>query len=245
MESKSTVLEHLGELRKRIIISAAAVIIATIASVPFAQPIFAFLKAPASGVIDRLAFFSPEEAFLVYMRVSFSAGFLFSFPVIVHQIWAFAVPAIGDDFKRYAFYFIIFVSASFLAGCLFSYYILLPNALKFLLSIGAEDLVPVISAARYISFVTGMVLACGLVFQMPVLSFFLTRVGIINARILRKNFKYALVVITIVAAVITPTVDIFNMTAMALPMVLLYEVSVWVAWAAEFIGKKRIVYGRA
>ncbi len=232
MDKEFTITQHLDELRKRIIISLIAIILATLASIPLSSAMLKFLKYPAAGLIDRLVFFGPEEAFLIYIRISFISGLIISFPVIMFQLWSFISPAIGERAKRSAFGFVFFSSLVFLIGCAFSYLVLLPAALKFLLSVGTGELEPVISATRYISFVCGLVLACGLVFEMPVLSFFLTKAGVINAGTLRKKFKYAIVIIAITAAAITPTADAFNMTVLALPMLLLYEVSIWVSYVS-------------
>jgi len=243
MERRFTVAEHLDEMRYRVIVSLIALGIATVASIPFAPYILAMLKSPAAGVINKLAFFGPEEAFMIYMRVSFVAGIFISFPIIAYQIWAFVAPAIGGNFKKYIIYFLFSTSFVFATGCLFAYFMLIPNALKFLLNIGQGELEPVISATRYISFTTFLIIACGLVFQMPILAFFLTKVGLMNAKVLRKNFKYALIIIFVLAAVITPTGDAFNMLALALPMLFLYEVSIWVSWAAGF-SRKEYGYGK-
>jgi sec-independent protein translocase protein TatC len=232
-----TVTEHLDELRKRVIISLIALMLAAIAVVPFAPVILKYLKQPSGGAIERLVYFGPEEAFLIYMRLSISAGLILALPVILFQIWAFLSPAINKRFKRYSPVFVLFSFLAFLAGCLFAYFILLPTALKFLLNIGKADLEPVISATRYISFVTGLILACGIVFEMPVASFFLTRIGIINAGMLRRKFLYAVIIILIAAAVLTPTGDAFNMLMLALPMVVLYEASIWVSF---FFGNKEV-----
>jgi sec-independent protein translocase protein TatC len=210
--------------------------IATMLSVPFAGQILKILKLPAAGAIEKLAFFGPEEAFGIYMRVSFLAGFAVAFPVLLYEFWAFLAPAVEDRFKGYARRFVIFSSAAFAAGALFAYFILLPAALKFLLSLGSKELEPVISAARYVSFITGMILCCGLVFQLPVVSYLLARMGLIDARFLKAKFKYAIVIAFVLAAVITPTTDVFNMLMLALPMLFLYWVSIWVA---VFAGKRR------
>jgi sec-independent protein translocase protein TatC len=233
MDGEFTVIEHLNELRKRILFSLIALIFATAVSVPFSPEILKFLKHPSGGAIDRLVFFGPEEAFLIYMRISMTAGLVIAFPVLLFQLWRFLAPAIGEKFKRYAFFFIFFSSLVFLLGCAFAYFILLPAALKFLLSIGKGELEPLISAARYIGFTTGLILACGVVFEMPVVSFFLTRIKVINARMLRRKYLYAVVIIMIAAAVITPTGDAFNMMLLALPMLFLYEVSIWVSFFSE------------
>lgn len=230
MEKQFTVTQHFEELRKRIILSLAVVILATIASIPLSSNILQLLKKPSANLIERLVYFGPEEAFLVYMRISFAAGLVLSFPVLIFQLWAFVSPAIERNIKRSAIFFVLFSTIAFMAGCAFSYFILVPTALNFFLNLGNGDLEPVISASRYISFVIGLMLACGLVFEMPILSFFLTKIGVISAGMLRRHFKYALIAIVVAAAVITPTGDIFNMTILALPMIALYEVSIWVSF---------------
>ncbi len=243
MERNLSVLEHLKELRGRIIASLVALGLATLISLPFSQHILKALKYPAGDAIGKLAFFSPEEAFMIYMKVAFTAGLMISCPVIAYQIWAFISPAVSDDLKKNASYFIVFVSAAFASGCLFAYFILLPSALRFLLSLGNADLVAVISAMKYISFVTTIIIICGAIFEMPVLSYLLTRLGIVNAAEMRKRMGYAIVIIAAISAVITPTGDAFNMMLLALPMVILYEFSIWVSWTAGLLKKKKGIYG--
>lgn len=238
MVREFTITEHLEELRGRVLLSLAVIIVFTIASFPASSHILKFLKHPAAGFIDTLVYFSPEEAFLLYMRISFTTGFLLSFPVIMFQAWSFIAPAIDDTFRRRTIFFVGSSSLVFIIGCAFAYQILLPAALQFLLSMGQGELKPVISATRYISFVTGFMLACGMVFEMPVLSYFLTKIGLINPRMLRSKFKYASIIIVIAAAVITPTGDAFNMVMLALPMFVLYEISIWVS---AFSSKKEAV----
>jgi len=233
MDNELTLVGHLNELRRRIIICLVSLGIGTIFSLPFASLGLRILKLPASGVIEKLVFFSPEEGFLIYMRIALLSGFIFSMPVILYQVWAFILPAIEERRRRYTVLFIFFCSSSFIIGCLFAYFILIPPALKFLLSFAKNDLEPVISAQKYISFVISLILGCGLVFQMPVLSFLLTKLGILDVRSLRKKYKYAIVIIFIVAAVITPTPDAFNMFMLALPMLFLYELSIWISFFAR------------
>lgn len=232
-----TVTGHLDELRRRVIVVLAVLAGATALCLPFSQSILGALKAPAHGALTSLVYFSPEEAFMVYMRVSIIAGLVISFPVIAYQAWVFVSPAIGDSFRRYTAYFVISSAASFGAGCAFGYFALLPAALSFLLNIGRAELTPMISATRYISFATGCIVACGIVFELPVAAFYLARAGIISAGLLRKKFKYAFIVILIVAAVITPTPDAFNMLLIAVPMLVLYELSIWVAFLAARKGR--------
>ncbi len=184
---------------------------------------------PAYGMIGKLAVFSPQEAFLIYMRISFLCGFIIALPVMLYQVWLFIAPALEDKFKKGAASFIFFCFLAFVVGCVFAYFVLIPPALKFLLSFAKGELVPVISASQYISFMITLIFGCGLVFEMPVLSFILARLRVLKASFLRSKYKYAVALIFIAAAVITPTTDIFNMTLLALPMLLLYEISIWVA----------------
>lgn len=233
MDAPLTWTEHLEELRRRIIVSLITLGIASVTSLPFASKFLELLKLPAEGTIEKLAFFSPQEAFLIYMRIAFLLGFVVSMPVILYQVWTFISPAIEKRTKKRTTYFIIFCFTAFITGGFFGYFILIPPALKFLLSFAKGQLEPVISAGKYISFVVSLILACGLVFQMPVLSFILTKLGIINPQILRRKYKYAIVIIFIVAAIITPTADAFNMLILAFPMLFLYEVSVWISWLVQ------------
>ena len=170
---------------------------------------------------------------MIYMRISLLCAFIFSMPVILYELWRFCAPAMDQRIRKHSSSFIIACFFSFVCGALFAYFLLLPPALKFLIGFAKDDLQPVISAGKYISFVTGIIFASGLVFQMPVLSFLLTKLGIINHRTLRKKYKYAIVIIVIVSAVITPTPDAFNMTFLALPMLALYELSIWVSYFSE------------
>lgn len=233
MDKKLTLLEHLDELRKRALICIIALLITSIASLPFASPILKILKLPAVGFIERLVFFSPQEAFLIYLRIAFLCGWVISLPLILYQVWKFISPAIEERLRKNIAYFVLFCSLSFILGILFAYFILIPPALRFLLSFAREDLEPVISAAKYISFLTALLFGCGLVFQMPVLSFLLAKIGIINATFLRRKYKYAIPIIFLLAAIITPTTDIINMLILALPMLFLYEISIWICFLAR------------
>ena len=229
MDKELTLIGHLEELRRRIIISSIAVIAISVLAFPLAYKALEILKAPSAGMIEKLAFFTPAEAFLVHIKVAFFIGLVFSMPVILYQVWLFISPAIGDKMRRMGAMFLFSSLGAFASGAAFGYFILLPAALKFLLSFSAESLAPVISVSGYISFVLGLILGSGLVFEMPVLSYLLTKIGVINHRYLRRIWKYAVVAIFIAAAIVTPTPDVFNMTIMAIPMLVLYEISIWVS----------------
>lgn len=232
MDCKLTLIEHLSELRRRIIISLIFLGLASAISFSFVSPLLSLLKMPAAGVIEKLVFFSPQEALMIYMRIAFLSGLVISMPVILYQLWIFVRPATEDQIKMHVTCFTLFSSLAFLAGCAFAYFVIIPAALKFLLSFADQELVPLISAGKYISFVTGLIVGTGIVFQMPVLSFILTKFRVINATFLRKKYRYAIVGIFIVAAAITPTPDAFNMLILAGPMLFLYEISIWLSFFA-------------
>lgn len=229
MDNPLTLTEHLNEIRKRLIISLISLLVSSTLTFSFSAQLLAILKFPAIGVIEKLAFFSPQEPFSIYMRLAFFSGFVISLPIILYQAWIFISPAIEAKFKKYIVYFVVSSFTAFITGGVFAYFVLIPQALKFLLSFAKDGLEPVISAEKYISFVIGLILGCGLVFQMPILSFILSKFGMINSRFLRGKYKYAVVVIFIAAAIITPTPDAFNMFLFAVPMLFLYEVSIWVS----------------
>lgn len=233
MDKELSFVEHLDELRLRIIISLAVLAVSSCMAFLYASEIIVILKSPASGVIDRLVFFNPADAFMVYIKVSLFAGLVVSMPVIFYQLWGFVSPAIDERIRKNGLLFLAATAGMFTAGGSFGYFVLLPAAFKFLLSFARDGLEPLISVSSYISFVIGFVLACGAVFEMPVLSYLLSRMGIINHLIMRRAWKYALIFIFIAAAIITPTPDIFNMTMLAIPMLLLYEVSIWVSWLVK------------
>ena len=229
MDKELTFVGHLEELRRRIIISLILVVSMAVCAFPFASMILSILRAPSSSAIDKLVFFNPQEALLIYIKIAFFTGLAVSMPVVLYQLWAFISPAIEVKTKRHGLLFLFFSVGAFILGSSFGFFVLVPAAIKFLLSFSGGNLEPVISASSYISFVLGLTFGCGLVFEMPILSFLLSKMGIIDHRFLRKSWKYALVAIFIVAAVVTPTPDVFNMTILAIPMLVLYEVSIWVS----------------
>jgi len=199
------------------------------ASFNYSSAIFQVLKRPLSGLVDKLVFFSPVGALSVYLDIAFMAGLILSMPFILYQVWKFVEPAAGPKLKINAFVFVGAALSAFISGALFSHFILIPPALKFLFTFAGADLQPMISAEKYVSFIVWTVLGAGLVFEMPVLSYVLSRIGALDHRFLREKYRYAILGILVVAAIITPTSDIFNMLLFAAPMLLLYELSIWVS----------------
>lgn len=233
MDQSLPLPSHLDELRRRLISSLVFFVCAFAASFNYSALLFNLIKRPLAGAVDKLVFFSPTEALAVFLNLSFTAALIISMPFVLYQVWKFIEPAAGPGLKTNVFVFVGGVMTAFSLGVLFSYFVLIPPALKFLLGFGGADLQPVISAQNYISFITWTVLGTGLVFEMPVLSYVLTKLGIIDHRFLRSKYRFAIIAILVAAAVLTPTSDIFNMLLFAAPMFVLYELSIWISWFAD------------
>jgi sec-independent protein translocase protein TatC len=231
--SRMTIIEHLEELRRRIIISLVFFVAAVIFSFVFVNKISAIIRLPAIGIVENFIFTSPTEVFTSYVRISLLSGFVVSLPFILYQLGAFLKPAIPADKRNYIFLWLTMSFLLSMAGIMFSYFLALPFALKFLVSFAAGAAVPMISIGRYFSFAVAFLLIGAAVFQIPVIMGILTSIGILNAQFFSKNRKYAIVVISIISAVITPTQDIFNMLVFALPMWLLYEIGIFISWIIE------------
>lgn len=175
------------------------------------------------------------EAFTLFVTVSLYAAIALSVPLLLWQIWGFISPALYKHERSYVTPFILLSTISFVIGAAFAYYVLFPPAITYLLSLAA-DFRPLLRASDYFDFITLIMLAMGIIFQMPAVTYVLSRIGIVSASFLWKNWKFALVIILIAAAVISPTGDVPNLMLFATPMVLLYVISIFVAW---FFGKKR------
>lgn len=184
---------------------------------------------------ERMTITTAMESFTLYMTVSLYAAIAVSMPFLLWQIWGFISPALYKHERSYVTPFIALSSISFLIGAAFAYYVLVPPALTYLLGL-ADDFRLMLRATDYFDFITIFILAMGIIFQMPAITYVLARIGIVNARLLVKFWKVAIIVILIVAAVASPTPDVINMMLFAMPMIFLYLVSILVAW---FFGKKR------
>jgi sec-independent protein translocase protein TatC len=215
-------LDHLEELRRRLIKSIASILIFSIVIYAFAEKIINYLVTPVGTVY----FTSPTEAFSVRIKLSLILGLIASVPVIFYQIWQFVVPGLSKKETKYVVPVVLISTVFFLGGAAFCYFLVLPLGIKFLLGYQTERLLPLIKIGDYISFISWMVLAFGLVFQLPIVTFFLGKLGVVTPRSLSKARKYAVVVILIVAAVLTPTPDVFSQLMLAVPLYILYEVSI-------------------
>jgi sec-independent protein translocase protein TatC len=176
----------------------------------------------------RLVFIAPTEAFFVNLKVAFYAGLILSVPLLLFQVWKFVAPGLYEQERRYSFPFLIVSTILFLLGAAFAYMVVLPIALHFLIAQGGELWQPNITLSNYLSFCMRLILAAGLIFEFPVLVYFLAKVGVVTPEFLVQNRKYALLAAFIVSAILTPP-DVFSQVLLAVPLFLLFEVSIFVA----------------
>ena len=215
-------LAHLEELRWRIIKSLISILVFSVMAYVFSDKILDFL----TKSVDNIYFTAPTEAFAVRIKISLIAGLILSFPVVFYQLWQFVVPGLMDKEVKMVIPAVIFATFFFVGGAVFCFYLVLPVGIKFLLSFETDKLKPWLSVKDYISFVSWMILAFGMVFQLPIVSYFLGKVGIITHKTLSKGRKYAIVIILILAAALTPSPDVFSQLLLAVPLYFLYEVSI-------------------
>jgi sec-independent protein translocase protein TatC len=237
--NRRPITAHLEELRKRILIGLAAIVFGGIASFPFAGRIIEWLRWPARESLPRLAFFTPQEGFLAYCRVAIMAGVALAMPIVLYQVWAFIRPGLHERERRFGLAFVGWGTLLFLLGVVLAYRILLPGALRFLLGFGGDALVPIISIREYLDFVTIVLLGVGLLFELPLAVFLLARLGMVTPQLLLSNWRFIVLGMTVLAAVMTPTPDAFNMVLMMVPMIFLYGISIVVAGLAV-LKKKRM-----
>ncbi len=225
-------LDHLEELRKRLLISIIAVAVGFMACWAFAETIFGYLQAPLTQFLppgDKLAFTRLTAPFFLYMKVAFFAGIFVAAPVILLQLWLFIAPGLYKKERRLAAPFIIFGSVFFIVGGYFGYRYLLPATCSFFVETG-KQFKQMVTVDDYFGFASVIILATGLIFETPILIFFLARLGIVTPAFLMQKFKYAIVLAFVISAVITPTPDMVTQAALAVPMILLYLLGVGVAY---------------
>ena len=229
---KMSFLEHLEELRKRLIVSLIAVGVAFLACWNYADRIFEYLQIPLTQVLpkgDKLVYTRLTEPFMLYMKVAFYAGLFVAAPIIVLQIWLFISPGLYSRERRYAAPFIIMASVFFIGGGYFGWRVLLPATCGFFVKTG-EHFQQMLKADDFFSFASTIILASGLVFETPILIFFLARLGIVTPAFLIQKSRYAIVLSFIISAIVTPTPDWVTCTALALPMIGLYYLGVLIAF---------------
>ena len=231
-------LEHLEELRSRIIKIIIGIFVAICVSFTFTDPLWNFVVKPAkaaltaNGFPDKLAQITPMEAFnVVWFKLPLVCSIFLASPWILYQVWAFISPGLYKREKRFAIPFVAGTAGLFILGGLFGYFVAFRYGLTFLLSIGVQkDIITVISVNEYFDMFVNVILGVGLVFELPVLIFFLILLRIVTPSFLIRHSRYAILINFIIAAVVTPTPDIFNMTLFALPMCILYYLGIFVGY---------------
>jgi len=237
-EEKQPFLSHLEELRKRLITCAIAVGVGFVISYIFAERLFQILVTPLTRIMpegDRLIFTNLPEMFLTYLKTAFITGILLTAPVLFHQLWMFIAPGLYQHEKKYVIPFVVFSTILFVGGALFGYFVVFPFGFKFFLGFANEHIQALPSVKQYFSFAIKLLFAFGIVFELPVVAFFLSKMGIVTPEFLKKKRKYALLMTFVMAAILTPP-DVITQLMMAGPLILLYEIGIIVAKMAR--GKK-------
>jgi len=228
-------LDHLEELRRRLVYSIAAVAVGFFICWWKVERIYDIMQRPimdvlrANGLSDKLVYLNPTEPFNLYLKIAALAGLFLTSPFVLYQVWTFISPVLYRNEKRYVVPFMVSTIALFMTGGYFGFKIVYPRALAFLVHFGRQ-FQPMITIGEYTSLFLSIILGMGLIFEMPILIFFLSLMGIVSAAFMWKNFRYAILLIFIVAAIVTPTPDILSMCVFAAPMVVLYCISIGIAW---------------
>ena len=239
-EKEMPFLDHLEELRWRLVKSIVIVIVCAIGVYFFAEQVLALLIAPYndaatkvdSGAAQKLIFLSPTGGFMIRIKISIFSAILLGLPVIFYQIWQFVVPGLLGKEKKLVPVVAFFSTLCFLTGALFCYLVVLRFGLRFLLSFETSDLVATISVNEYLGFVTMLILVFGLIFELPVLALFLTKIGLLTPAFMRHYRRHGIVGMVILSAVVTPP-DVFTQLLLAGPLVLLYEISILISAAVH------------
>ncbi len=223
-------LDHLEELRWRIIKSLIAVVIFTIISFFFSDYILDFLLITTRNLKNpiELQVLKVQTVFIIKLELALIAGIIFSLPVIFYQIWAFVAPGLLESERKYVIPVITLATVSFIVGAAFAFFVIIPFALDFFLSLVPQNVKNNIALDFYFGFVARLVLVFGIVFELPVISLLLTRLGILKPEFLKKYRRYAVVIIFVLAAILTPP-DPTTQILLALPLIILYEITIWIS----------------
>lgn len=241
MNEHQSFTDHLAELRTILIRSFIGIGIGFVACIYFSEAIFDFIRAPIQVYLPAggLVFTAPQDKFIAYLKVSLFAGIVLTCPFWLHQIWLFVAPGLYKHEKKLGLIFIITGSALFLLGVAFVYKLVYPMAFKYLLNFGSTVDTPMITIDAYLSFFITTTLIFGLAFEMPLVIVILGILGVIDHKMLREKRRFAVLGMAVLAAVVTPP-DAVSMLSLLLPLMLLYEASIWIVYV---VGQKRIVSG--
>ena len=234
-EAKQPFMSHLEELRTRLIRSFIAIGIAAVASYAFSEEIFKFLTSPLMAGLpegEKMIFTSPTEVIFTYIKIALIVGLLISSPYVFLQVWKFIAPGLYQNEKKYVIPFVVCSTVLFVGGTAFGYLMVLPLGFKVLIGMAPDNVDAAIKVNEYFSIATKMLLGIGLGFEMPIIIFFLTKIGVLNIAFLKKNRKYAILLAFIAAAIFTPP-DPVTQCIMAGPMIILFEIGIFFAGFAE------------
>ena len=223
---------HIADLRKRLVNSVIFLLVAFFICFNFYEPILDWMMIPAKEALppnSHMVAMAIEEAFFTAFRVSFFAGFVLSLPFIFWQVWMFLAPGLYDHEKKLILPFVFFATLQFVTGALFAYYFVIPTGFSFLITFGSTFVTVLPTIGRYIEFFTQLLIGFGLSFELPVIIFFFAKIGLVDDRMLKQFFRYAIILILIIAAILTPTPDVVSQMLMAAPLLILYGVSIVIA----------------
>ena len=222
---------HIADLRKRLTISTITVVVMFFACFTFYEPILEWMMAPVKHALPAgtsMIAVEIQETFFTAMKVAFFGGFIISLPVIFWQLWLFLAPGLYDHEKKLVVPFVFFATLMFLLGASFAYYIVVPIGFDFLIAFGNSVVSVLPSIGKYVGFFTKLLIGFGIAFELPVITFFLAKIGIVNDQMLKDFFRYAVVLIFIISAILTPP-DVISQVLMAAPLLILYGVSIYIA----------------
>ncbi|QKF73407.1 twin arginine translocation system, TatC protein [Aliarcobacter faecis] len=222
---------HIADLRKRLVISSISIIAMFFICFNFYEPILEWMMVPVKHALPAgtsMIAVEIQETFFTAMKVAFFAGFIFSLPVIFWQLWLFLAPGLYEHEKKLVIPFVFFATLMFLIGASFAYYIVVPIGFDFLIAFGNSVVSVLPSIGKYVEFFTKLMIGFGIAFELPVITFFLAKIGLVTDETLKGFFRYAVVLIFIVAAILTPP-DVISQILMALPLLFLYGVSIYIA----------------
>ena len=223
-QTEQPLRDHLQEFRKRLIICLVVVAIAALACYNYVDDIIALLSGPAG----KLYFMNPSEVFFTYMEIALYAGILFTLPVLLYEVWAFVAPALWPEERRAVLVILPTAVILFYVGLVFAYYLVIPAAVTFFMGFATQTLQPMFSLESYLSFILALSLPFGFIFELPLIVVFLAKIGLVTGDFLKGKRKILIVIAFIFAAVISPTTDIFTQTMIAVPLIVLYEISLFI-----------------
>lgn len=234
-ESRMPFLAHLEELRSCLVRSAIAVGVCFLGTYIFKEELYQGLAQPLKAAMPpgaKLIYTAPAEAFFTYLKIALLAAIVVACPVIFHQFWRFIAPGLYDHERKAVWPFVLVSSVLFIVGAVFCYTMVFPYAFQFFMSFATDDIVPMLSLKSYLSFSATLLFAFGVIFEMPLVLVFLGRIGVVSSKGLKKNRKYAILIMFVAGAMFTPP-DVVTQIMMAVPLIILYEISIWMVVATE------------